>query len=182
MRYVQTAAVTSHAALTRSPRFSASHPNALAPTTATRIHPSHESNFLMRVPSLGGYVAAKLSRRLRVSNRGCHLIFALVTFAQPNASCDDVSTLLHRLRTARIARARRKLRASRRNVLGVSVERGAVRNLSAGGERRAGHSAGSAWAARIRAARRAAGSDAADDRARLEQQGRRSPRIPRDGG
>src|SRR3954467_2034103 len=53
MRYVHTAAVTSHAALTCSPRESASHANAPAPATATRSPPIHESNLPMRVPSLG---------------------------------------------------------------------------------------------------------------------------------
>src|SRR5687768_18083177 len=53
MRYVQTAAVTSHAALTCSPRESAIHANAPPPTSATTNQPSHESTLPMRVPSLG---------------------------------------------------------------------------------------------------------------------------------
>src|SRR5512138_2266713 len=53
MRYVHTAAVTSHAALTRSPRESASHAKALAPMIAIKSHPSHESALPMRMPSLG---------------------------------------------------------------------------------------------------------------------------------
>src|SRR6187551_1963889 len=64
MRYVQTAAVTSHAALTRSPRDNASHANALAPMSATKIQPSHESNLPMRVPSLG-YRCRQIGRLLQ---------------------------------------------------------------------------------------------------------------------
>src|SRR5690349_10721228 len=183
MRYVHTAAVTSHAALTCSPRESASHANAPAPTIATRSHPTHESNLPMRVPSLGVLLSpnwpaarAESTATRREFIGGCRALSGIVTFALPFHSRDPLS--LSHLRARRRAAAPRELLG--REALAVSRERSARSTIfvrSGSSDRGPARGAG---VARERSAHRAAGPSASVFRARVDRQGRRSARVPLD--
>src|SRR5687767_3967477 len=99
----------SHAALTRSPRESASQPNALAPTTATRIHPSHESHLLMRVPSLGVTLPPNWPCAVPEATAGAASCSLGLPCAQPTAQRDGITPFHQRPRGPR---ARRQLYAA----------------------------------------------------------------------
>src|SRR6478672_8705619 len=101
MRYVHTAAVTSHAALTCSPRDSARYPNAPAPTIAIKSHPSHESNLPMRVPSLGVTLPPNWPAARTESTARCRPLSGLVSFALLFADCDCLNSPTHSPRARR---------------------------------------------------------------------------------